>query len=333
MPLALVQSESFRVKISEIEDFTKRSFVGAGASPPTVGYRMAKRGTEQLSAIVMVNTFKQIRAAFSLLRPEQVRRLADRDLTIGLVASSDRGYAELQRFLMPEGYSRLEEGEQGVHLYRAGDREVPPKVDIVLYEPGLPCPDGSIRHNWNNPESTIHDILHAHDDLSLALARHLPVFRKPAVDRIIMAVAQENALFALATSLPNVVPNLLELPWAFGEFASDTAFLTVNQVRMAFQIAAACGAEVGFSNQKAEVLSIGASAFGWRAIARELAGKIPLGGGLIAKGAIAFAGTFLVGKGLEHYHHAQVPLTAVQREEVYQQGLSRGRTLAESMTK
>jgi hypothetical protein len=281
----------------------------------------------------MVNTFKQIRAAFSLLRPDQVRRTAERDLTIGLVAASDRGYAELEELLMPNGLSRYRAGGSGVHLYRAGDREVPPHVDIVLYEWGLPCPEGSIRYHRENPEATIHQILHAHDDLSLALARNLPVFRKAAVDDIVMSVAQENALFALATSLPNVVPNLFELPWAFGEFASDTAFLTVNQIRMAFLIAAACGAEVGLSNQKAEVLSIGASAFGWRAIARELAGKIPLGGGLIAKGAIAFAGTFLVGKGLEHYHHAQAPMSAVQREEVYQRGLAHGRTVAESFTK
>jgi hypothetical protein len=41
------------------------------------------------------------------------------------------------------------------------------------------------------------------------------------------------------------VPSLVELPWAFGEFASDTMFLTGNQIRMAFAIAAACGKEGG----------------------------------------------------------------------------------------
>ena len=113
-------------------------------------------------------------------------------------------------------------------------------------------------------------------------------------------VAKENALFAVATALPNVVPNLIELPWVVGEFASDTAFLTANQVRMAFQIAAACGKDVGLGKQKGAVLSIAAGAFGWRALARELVGKIPLGGGLIPKGAIAYAGTYLAGKGLEY---------------------------------
>ena len=125
-----------------------------------------------------------------------------------------------------------------------------------------------------------------------------PALRQPVVERTIQTVAQENALFAVATALPDVLPSLMELPWAFGEFASDTAFLTGNQVRMAFQIAAAYGREAGFVNQKGAILSIVAGAFGWRALARELVGKIPLGGGLIPKGAIAYAGTLWWARGL-----------------------------------
>ena len=143
----------------------------------------------------------------------------------------------------------------------------------------------------------------------------------------------ENALFTVATALPNVVPTLFELPWIVGEFASDTAFLTINQVRMAFLIAAACGGEIGFAHQKAEIVAIVGGAFGWRALARELAGKIPMGGGLIPKGAIAYAATFVVGKGLEHYHHARTPLTRAQRKEVYEQAYERGKAVAESISK
>jgi hypothetical protein len=175
--------------------------------------------------------------------------------------------------------------------------------------------------------------VHTHDDLALPLARRFPAFRKTVVDRIVLAVCRENALFAVATALPNIVPNLFELPWVLGEFASDTAFLTVNQIRMAFLIAAASGAEVSFSRQKLEIASIAAGAFGWRAIARELAGKIPLGAGLIPKGAIAFAGTFVVGKGLERYHRAAVPYTPEEREEAYQQAYEHGKAVAESLSK
>ena len=153
------------------------------------------------------------------------------------------------------------------------------------------------------------------------------------VERTIHTIARENALFAVATALPDVVPSLIELPWAFGEFASDTAFLTGNQIRMAFLIAAACGRDAGFTNQKGAILSIAAGAFGWRALARELVGKIPLGGGLIPKGAIAYAGTFVVGKGLEHYYRGNAGYTRAQRRAVYREALERGRTVVESAAK
>jgi len=118
-------------------------------------------------------------------------------------------------------------------------------------------------------------------------------------DQIVHRVSRENALFALVTALPNVLPSFIDLPWAVGEFATDTAFLTMNQIRMALLLAAAYDNPVGYMEQKIEIGVIAAGAFGWRAIARELVGKIPLGGGLIPKAAVAFAGTYVVGLGLE----------------------------------
>jgi uncharacterized protein (DUF697 family) len=109
------------------------------------------------------------------------------------------------------------------------------------------------------------------------------------------------------------------------------AFLTANQVRMAFLIAAACGKELGYSQRAAEILSIVAGAFGWRALARELAGKIPFGGGIVPKGAIAYAGTFLVGKGIEHFHNAGASYTRAQRDEVYQAAFERGKAIVEAV--
>jgi uncharacterized protein (DUF697 family) len=286
----------------------------------------------ELSSIPMLNIAKQVRAAFSLLNPDEVRKRAAYKVSVGLVASSDRGYAELEEFFLPASLPDQVRDQLRGTIHRAGDPRVPPKVDLVLYETGLRCPEGAFRHHPHDPELTVREILHQNDDLGLALARRYPVFRKAVVERTVMAVAQENALFAVATALPNIVPNLFELPWAFGEFASDTVFLTVNQVRMALLIAAACGSEVGFTQQKGEILSIVAAAFGWRTIARELAGKIPLGGGLIPKGAIAFAGTFAIGKGLERFHHGHVPYTRQERNDVYQQGLERGKEAGQSLT-
>ena len=280
----------------------------------------------------MIKSAKQVRAAISLLNPASVRERAGRRLDIGLVARTENGYAEMEDFLIPPALPREMHLALMQTLHRAGDPGTTGRVDLVLYESGLPTPHGAFTFFRDDPRRTVSEILRAHDDLSLALARHYPAFRQCVVDRVVQAVAWENAFFAVATALPNVVPNLFELPWAVGEFASDTAFLTVNQIRMAFLIAAACGKEVGLANQKVEVFSITASAFGWRALARELAGKIPLGGGLIPKGAIAYAGTFVVGKGLEHYHHARVPLPKAQREQIYEEAYQKGKLVAESLS-
>jgi hypothetical protein len=278
----------------------------------------------------MMKAFKQIRAAMSLVNPEEVRRQAGRPVGVGLVATSNRGYSELENFLVPPGLPEEARTHTLETVYRAGDGDAAPQVDFVLYEARLPSPKGVFRHSPEDPRQTVAEILEEHEELSLPLARRFPPFRKTVVDRIVQTVARENALFAVTTALPNIVPNLLEVPLAFGEFASDTAFLTVNQIRMAFMIAAACGSEVGFGPQKLEIGTIAAAAFGWRAIARELAGKIPLGGGLIPKGAIAYAGTYLIGKGLEHLHDGGVPYTAKERREVYREGFQRGKAIAQS---
>ena len=272
----------------------------------------------------MLTLLKQARSALSLLNPEEVRSRAGRLVTIGLVASSEHAYASLESFLVSGGGPRE-------FVFRAGIEGAPERVDLVICEAGIEPPPGAHALDPAAAGDTLAQIARQRDDISLALARRHPVFRRAVVDRAIQAVACENALFAIATALPDVVPNLIELPWVLGEWASDTAFLTANQLRLAFFIAAASGKPVGFAQQKLEILSIGASAFGWRALARELVGKIPFGGGLIPKAAIAYAGTYLVGKGLERLHAGQGRLGRSQRKEIYRQGIEQGRAVAHSV--
>jgi hypothetical protein len=279
----------------------------------------------------MLNYLKQARAAFGMLNPDEVRRRAERPIHVGLVAASESGYGEMEDFLVPPSLPRDRRIELMGHVHRAGDENVPEHVDIVIYQSGLGAPEGCYSYFREDPEATVKEILRNEDELSLALSRRFPHFRRHVVDGIIQSVARENAMFAIATALPNVLPSLIELPWAFGEFASDTAFLTANQVRMAFLIGAASGRNIGFSNQKAAVIAVIGSAFGWRALARELAGKIPLGEGLIPKGAIAYAGTFVMGKAIERLQGGANSLSAAEREAVYREALNQGRNVAESL--
>ena len=281
----------------------------------------------------MVKTLKQARAAMSMLNPGEILQRARRPLHIGLVASSPAGYAQMEEFLLPDSLPLDERTYLLDKIHRVTDRGVPESVDLILFEEGIPASKGTYTFQRDNPAATADEILRGNQDIELALARQFPAFRRRVVEKTIHAVSVENALFAVATALPDIIPSLVELPWAFGEFASDTVFVTGNQIRMAFVIAAAFGKEVGFVNQKGAIFTIAAGAFGWRALARELAGKIPLGGGLIPKGAIAYAGTYTVGKSLELYYGGNGNLSRGQRRLIYREALDRGREVAANVAK
>jgi hypothetical protein len=281
----------------------------------------------------MLNLVKQARTALTHLSPDKVRHHANQAVHIGLVAHTSASYAEMEDFLIPGSVPHEKRLERMEYVHRAGDPGAPEDVDLVVYYEGIQGPHGTyVFHPWD-PDATVAEILKGNDDIASPLARQFPAFRKRVVDHVIQSIARENALFAVATALPDVVPSLMELPWVFGEWASDTAFITANQIRMAFLIAAACDRELGFAQQKLEILSIGGSAFGWRAIARELVGKIPLGGGLIPKGAIAYAGTYVMGKGLEHLYHANVALPSGERKQAYRAALQSGRTVVAGLVR
>src|SRR6476660_1931369 len=249
-----------------------------------------------------MSMLQELRRALANLRPEEVRQTADRKLAIGLVSSSAASYTAMENFLAPRDLSRERRAEILSLLHRAGDPGIPDRFDLVLYEHQLPRAENAFTFYAHDPALTVKEILEQRSELGLPLARHFLPFRRPVVNEIMYSVSKENALFSLATALPNIIPSMIELPWAIGEFASDTAFLTMNQIRMGFLIAGASDSAIGYREQKAEIVSIVTGAFGFRAIARELVGKIPFGGGLIPKAAVSFAGTYVVGLSLERYH-------------------------------
>jgi hypothetical protein len=268
--------------------------------------------------------YSQIKTGFRNLNPSEVRDLAERPITVGLIASSRAGFAAMEELLAPPSLSetrpcqieRLTEGAA------AGSG-----FDLLLCESELLAPRHAFRFDPAEPLRTVREIVASREDLRLALARNFRRFRKPVIAKIVKGIARENAAFCLLTALPDVVPSLIELPWAAGEFASDTAFLTMNQVRMAFLIAGASDQDVGYREQRAQIAAIVAGAFGWRALARELAGKIPFGGGLIPKAAISYAGTYTVGVGLERFYRIGYGLAREERRRIYAQALERGRSV------
>jgi len=275
---------------------------------------------------------KEIRSAVANLNPHEVRAAAERPITVGLLASSDSMFAAMEEFLLPpDKISYRKRVETAALVHRITSRPLPGQFDVLLCDPASRCPDGGFTFYCAEPERTVEEVLTGRSEIKLALARNFYHFRQPVVNGIIYTVSKDNGLFALVTALPDVIPSLIELPWTIGEFATDTAFLTINQIRMAFLIAAASDKPVGYSLQRGEIASIVTGAFGWRALARELVGKIPFGGGLIPKGAIAFAGTYVVGLGLDRFHRLGYGLSGAERHESYQAAFERGKGVIETL--
>jgi hypothetical protein len=274
--------------------------------------------------------YLQIKEAFQHLNPAQVQELADRPLSIGIISSSGENFRQILDALLPPPTSRARRHEVARLLNRAGEHDTD-RYDLVLCDEELLCPEGAFQFSHSDPGRTIHEILSHRDDLGLALARSFHPFRKPVVDRIIRTVAKENAAFAVVSAVPNIIPSFIEIPWAIGEFASDTAFITMNQVRMTFLTAAASNQDVGYKEQRAQIAAVVGGAFGWRALARELVGKVPFGGGLVPKAAIAYAGTYTMGIGLERFYRIGYGMTRAERKEVYEDAFERGKKIVASI--
>ena len=267
---------------------------------------------------------RQVKQALTNLNPHEVRDAAQRPVSIGLVAATQETLGRMETFLVPPHLSvnrRLE----ALQLLRRGGG---PDCDIEIYDASLLRPAGAFSLDLESPDEGLRRILRKRDDLLLPLARQFYPFRKPAAQHVIRTVAKENALFCLATALPDVVPLIGWIPWAVGEFGSDAAFLTMNQIRMAFLLGALSDRAPGYREQRSEIASLVAGAFGWRALARELVGKIPFGGGLIPKAGVAWAGTFAAGVSLERLYRLGYGLTRAERRAIYEEAYDRGREIA-----
>jgi len=281
----------------------------------------------------------QVKQALGRLRPDEIRQRAERPLRVLLIADHSAAYAAMEDWLLPGSVSSARRMQVSDVLVRECDPGAAGRFHLVFHEKGALPPSGwvagqdAFAFDPSDPDRFAAQVLDAREDYSLALARLFPPFRAAAAGRTIFRTSKENALFSLLTALPNIVPSVAELPWAVGEFASDTAVLTANQIHMAFLLAGASGRAVGFREQRSEIGSILAGAWGWRTVARQLAGKIPFGGGLVPKAAIAFAGTYVVGLTLERIYSIGYGLSPEERAAAYEEALGRGRTVAAMLMK
>jgi len=266
----------------------------------------------------------QIKKAIGMLSPKEVRELSQRDTTIALHAPDSYSYQQMEDYLLGE-LKPARRRESADLLIRGPSAQG--RADIDIYHANMLTPAKSLVYLPDQPQLVVAKALKAFPDLGISLARSFHPFREPYVKNVVAEVCKENTLFALATAIPDIIP-LISIPWAVAEFASDSAFLTMNQIRMAFMIAGASDREVGYLEQKGEVATVIGSAFGWRALARELVGKIPFGGGLIAKAGVAYAGTKVIGISLDQFYSLGYAHTREERNRLYAEAYRQGKSVA-----
>jgi hypothetical protein len=268
-----------------------------------------------------------IRKAISTLNSKHVRELSERSVRVALVAPNRESYQRMESFFLRD-LRPARRRESALQLEHAIGPAAVQSYDLTVYDETIAAPPRALVFHPDRTRQFVEKTLSRHPDLGIPLAKSFLPFRRPFVHQVIAKTARENMLFSLATALPDVIPSVIELPWAVAEFASDTAFLTMNQVRMAFIIAAASDREAGYTHQKSEIATVIGSAFGWRALARQLVGKIPFGGGLIGKASVAYAGTKVLGLSLDRLYEIGFTYSREERDSLYADAYRQGKQVA-----
>lgn len=162
-------------------------------------------------------------------------------------------------------------------------------------------------------------------DQRLALGAQLRPLRPAVFARLIDETARANAGFALTTGLAETIP-LLTAPLNLG----DIVVLTKNQLMMSYHIVLAAGREGEPKSMMTEIIGVLGGGVLFRQMARQLVGLIPVAG-LLPKIAIAYAGTYAIGRAMVAWttEGRQVTVDSVARYS--REGLDRGRALAAHM--
>ncbi|MCC6163732.1 MAG: hypothetical protein IT182_10330 [Acidobacteria bacterium] len=216
------------------------------------------------------------------------------------------------------------------HCIRAGW----PRVTLIV---GTDAPDAGARRMGEQVRVAVVDVMNApkpllagvigqvEGDARLAIAAALPVFRHVVAEVIVDETAKANASFAATTGLAETIP-VLAVPLNLG----DMVVLTKNQLIMGYKIALAAGRDDNPRSMITEILGVIGGGFLFRQIARQLVGLIPVAG-LLPKVAIAYAGTYAIGRGLSAWALGGAEVTADSLSRYTTEGLERGRQLASQL--
>jgi len=120
-------------------------------------------------------------------------------------------------------------------------------------------------------------------DQAIGLAARVPALRDAVAAALIERFSRQNGIIGAAVFVPG----------------ADFAVLTLNQLRLVLRLAVVYGIEVD-QQRLPEVLATLGAGLGFRAVARQLLGTVPIAGWVI-KGGVAYTGTRVLGEGAQRY--------------------------------
>lgn len=150
--------------------------------------------------------------------------------------------------------------------------------------------------------------------VEIAVGRRLPTMRESVAAKLTRDAANNSLKVALASAVADHIPIAGIILGAVAS-AGDMVAITGLQIMLMLHIEAAYGKDPDLARLW-RLLPVIGGGLGWRSLARELVGFVPVAG-IAIKGAVAYAGTIVVGEGvtffLEHGHH----MTSEQAGDIY----------------
>ncbi len=151
--------------------------------------------------------------------------------------------------------------------------------------------------------------------IEIAVGRCLPPMRESVAAKLTRDAANNALKVALASAVVDHIP---VIGLVMGVFASagDMMAITGIQMMLLLHIEAAYGKDPDVQRMW-QLLPVIGGGFGWRSLARELSGFIPIAG-IAIKGAIAYAGTIVVGEGVTFYYEHGREMSSGQAKSLYE---------------
>ena len=152
--------------------------------------------------------------------------------------------------------------------------------------------------------------------VEVAVGRRLPPLRETVAAKLTRDAASSALKIAAASAVVDHVP-VLGIVLGAVVSAGDMVAITGIQIVLMMQIGATYGKDPDVQRIW-ELLPVVGGGLGWRALSRELSGFIPVAGVAI-KGAIAYAGTIVVGEGVTFFYEHGRHMTAAQAAQIYEE--------------